>query len=458
MLSVAPLFSVYRAGHEQLCLCGELAVASADGRVQSRGEGRAAALARGLLEPFLRVGASTDAPPGLLALDAPARAATPWTLPEPELRAQLAALFETEPGLARVPELVTDVDGLPAPVLDVCSAAVLYRALAAAPLASPLGVSRRALLARPERLGDDGDVAMRLMRANPGRLLARLGGEGWLALAVPLDEARGAGIAIKLASGDQPEWAALALRPFLEELGLEPLPIPAQARDVRWHVYPGRSRPAPLDVSPLLSERLAVWPGDTPFQRVSSVEPGPPGTDGDPAWRLVVSSIHTTLHAGAHADAPNHVGLESAGIDRVPIETYRGLCQVIRVVAPKGSALTPRDLGERPPLAPRVLFATGSHSDPERFDPDFSALSPELIEWLERHGTLLVGIDTPSIDLLSSSELVSHRATRHGRGLAILEGLVLDGVDAGLYELVALPLRIEGADASPVRATLWPLR
>ena len=105
-----------------------------------------------------------------------------------------------------------------------------------------------------------------------------------------------------------------------------------------------------------------------------------------------------------------------------------------------------------------MLLATGSYPDPERFDPGFSALSPQLIAWLERHGVVLVGIDTPSIDPLSESELPSHRATRDGHGLAVLEGLVLDGVEPGLYELVALPLRIEDADASPVRATLWPLR
>lgn len=459
MLPLAPLFSIYWAGHEQLCLCGEIAFADADGQVRSRGEGRAASLARALLDPFLMASAPAGQMPGPPPRDLETRAAMlAWTSGARDLRARFAELFATELGGAQTLELVTDIDGLLTPALDVRSAAVLYRALAAAAPASPLGIVREALLARPEGLGDDGDVAARLMRANPGRLLARLGGSGWLALAVPLGTARGAGIAVKLASGDQPEWAALALQPFLEELGLQPLPAPASARDVRWHVHPARSRPAPLDVSPLLSERIAVWPGDTPFRRASSIEPGPQGADGDPAWRLVVSSIHTTLHAGAHADAPNHVGLESTGIDRVSLDTYRGLCQVIRVVVPKGSALTPRDLDERPPLAPRVLFATGSYLDPDRFDPDFSALSPELIDWLERHGTVLVGIDTPSVDLLSSSELASHRATRRGSGLAILEGLVLEGVAPGLYELVALPLRIEDADASPVRAALWPLR
>jgi arylformamidase len=456
MLPLAPLFSIYRAGHEQLCLCGDLAVAGADGEVLSRGDGRSPSLARALLDPILMV--ATDEAVSARAERSGNPAAAGWMSAEAALRARLAALFGADPGFACSIEIVTDIDGLAAPLLDVRDAAASYRALAAAPPGSPLGAAREALLARPDRLSDDGDVAARLMQVNPGRLLARLGSAGWLAVAVPLGEARGAGIAVKLASGDQPEWAALAVRPFLEELGLEALPIPSSAPDVRWHVHPARPRSAPLDISPMLSERIAVWPGDTPFRRNSSIEPGSPGANGAPTWQLVVSSVQTTLHAGAHADAPNHVGLESAGIDQVPLETYRGLCQVIRVAAPKGTELTPRDLDERPPLAPRVLFATGSYRTPERFDPGFSALSPALIDWLQRHGVVLVGIDTPSVDLFSSTELSTHRATRRGRGVAILEGLVLEGIDAGLYELVALPLRIEGADASPVRASLWPLR
>ena len=86
------------------------------------------------------------------------------------------------------------------------------------------------------------------------------------------------------------------------------------------------------------------------------------------------------------------------------------------------------------------------------------AFAPELIDWIAERGVVLVGIDTPSVDPFSSKTLPSHHATRRGRGLAILEGLLLAHVTPGLYELVALPLRLEGADASPVRAALWPLR
>jgi arylformamidase len=136
---------------------------------------------------------------------------------------------------------------------------------------------------------------------------------------------------------------------------------------------------------------------------------------------------------------------------------------VIEVTKPRGSLIVPEDippdsLSGGVPRAPRVLFKTGSYPDPRHFNPDFVAFSPELIAWLEACGVVLIGIDTPSIDPFSSKSLPTHHATRHGRGLAILEGLDLTHVKAGSYELIALPLRLRDADASPLRATLWPLR
>jgi arylformamidase len=103
--------------------------------------------------------------------------------------------------------------------------------------------------------------------------------------------------------------------------------------------------------------------------------------------------------------------------------------------------------------APRVLFATGTFPDPERFHEGFAALSVELVEVLAARGVGLVGLDTPSVDLFASKELPVH-ARCLDLDLAILEGLVLDGVPEGLYELIALPLKLEGFDASPVRAVL----
>ena len=103
-----------------------------------------------------------------------------------------------------------------------------------------------------------------------------------------------------------------------------------------------------------------------------------------------------------------------------------------------------------------MLLDTGTHPDPELFPEDFGALAPQLVTWLHRQGVRLVGIDTPSVDPFSSKELPAHRTfLRHD--MAILEGLVLKDVPEGVYELIALPLRLVGFDASPVRAVLRTL-
>jgi arylformamidase len=131
---------------------------------------------------------------------------------------------------------------------------------------------------------------------------------------------------------------------------------------------------------------------------------------------------------------------------------YVGPCQLIRpVVAPRG-IVSPAML-PGPPRAPRLLFATGTFPDPEAFREDFAALSPELIRFVAGHGVRLVGIDTPSVDLFEAADLPVHRACL-ASDVAILEGLDLSDVEAGAYELIALPLRLAGLDASPVRAVL----
>ena len=104
-------------------------------------------------------------------------------------------------------------------------------------------------------------------------------------------------------------------------------------------------------------------------------------------------------------------------------------------------------------LTPRVLFATGTYPNPQNWNTDFAALSVELIDFLHDRGVITVGIDTPSVDLFDSKDLPAHKAMlRHD--MAILEGLVLNDVPEGTYELIALPLPLVGFDASPVRAVL----
>lgn len=169
---------------------------------------------------------------------------------------------------------------------------------------------------------------------------------------------------------------------------------------------------------------------------------------------MSLSSVETTVHVGAHTDAPNHFEKNKVGIDAVDLEKYWGPCQVIQVDVPRGKGIAPSDLKGQAIRAPRVLFKTNSFPDPNDFNEDFVALSAPLVEYLAGKGVKLVGIDTPSIDLFASKDLLTHHATTQ-YNVAILEGIVLKDIDEGIYELMAAPLKIRGGDASPVRAILF---
>ena len=202
------------------------------------------------------------------------------------------------------------------------------------------------------------------------------------------------------------------------------------------------------DISPPLTEALKVWPGDTPLTRqvLSDMRAGD---------NLTLSTLHTTVHVGAHADAPSHYGKTAPSIEKRCLDYYLGPCQVIRVEAPRGTGIGPEALTSHV-AADRVLIATGTFPDPTEFNEDFAALTEEFINWLHDHGVKLVGVDTPSIDPFHSKDLPAHNAClRHD--MAILEGLVLADVPEGMYELIALPLKLMGFDASPVRAVLRAL-
>lgn len=199
------------------------------------------------------------------------------------------------------------------------------------------------------------------------------------------------------------------------------------------------------DISPLISESIAVFPGDTPFERQVLMSQ-------DQGSHLDLSSIKTTLHVGAHADGINHYGPEQPGIDQKDLRIYMGGCQVIEVNTAYGQRITLFDFEINSVQRPRVLFKTKSFQ-PDQWRDDFVSLSPEVIYALAEKGVMLVGIDTPSIDPATSKNLESHKAILE-KNISVLEGLVLDDVPVGEYQLMALPLRIKDADASPVRAIL----
>jgi arylformamidase len=200
-----------------------------------------------------------------------------------------------------------------------------------------------------------------------------------------------------------------------------------------------------IDISPMVSPRLGVFPGDTPVERHVLLDMH----HGD---AITLSTLRSTVHVGAHADAPSHYDRDGRTIAEQPIELYVGPCQVVRANAKRGQPVT-RDMVEAKLTTPRVLIATGTFPDPDHWNDDFAPLSVELVDFLHESGVKLVGVDTPSVDEVTSKDLPAHRRIAQ-HDMAIIEGLVLRDVLAGTYELIALPLRLEGFDASPLRAVL----
>lgn len=201
-----------------------------------------------------------------------------------------------------------------------------------------------------------------------------------------------------------------------------------------------------FDISPTLSSRTAVFPGDIPFSRKVSMA----FSEGH---HLDLSSIQTTVHVGAHTDAPSHYSKKGVTIEHRTLDYYLGSCQVVECRVAKGSRITLRDVDLNSITEKRVLFKTKSFPNPDQWINEFNSLSPELIFELSKKGVKLVGIDTPSVDPWDSKTLESHSQIFES-DMAILEGIVLDQVPVGTYKLIALPLKIEGGDASPVRAIL----
>lgn len=206
------------------------------------------------------------------------------------------------------------------------------------------------------------------------------------------------------------------------------------------------------DISPPVHAGTPVFPGDTPFalQWAARIGPGCP---------VNVSALTLSPHVGAHADAPLHYDAAGAAIGALALEPFLGPCRVVHAIGcgplVQWSHLA-HALDATPDPPPRVLVRTYARAPLDRFDDALTAFAPETVERLADRGVQLIGIDTASIDPAASKTLPSHQVIRR-RGLRVLENLVLDDVPEGDYELIALPLRLLGADASPVRAVLRAL-
>ena len=202
------------------------------------------------------------------------------------------------------------------------------------------------------------------------------------------------------------------------------------------------------DISPAVHAGTPVFPGDTPYRQqwCATIAPGCP---------VNVSAITLSPHVGAHADAPLHYDAGGAAIGELPLAPFLGPCRVVHAIG-CGPLVEWHHLAHAlADLPPRLLVRTCAKA-PTQWDAQLTGYAPETIERLADLSVLLVGIDSASIDPADSKTLDSHQVVRR-RGLRVLENLVLDAVPEGDYELIALPLRLTTADASPVRAVLRSL-
>ena len=199
------------------------------------------------------------------------------------------------------------------------------------------------------------------------------------------------------------------------------------------------------DITPPVSLNLAVWPGDVPLSLHRTMDIARGDT-------VNVTEIRCTVHLGAHADGPLHFDPRGFDISRVPLDFYIGPARVVEALGVTEVGV--KELADVPWAGTaRLLIKTRARFHATEFDERFPALTVEAAALVAAKGVRLIGVDVPSVDTCHSHKLPNHRAFLRSK-TAILENLDLSHVAPGVYELVALPLKLVDADSSPVRAVL----
>ncbi|MEC5424190.1 arylformamidase [Virgibacillus sp. C22-A2] len=203
-----------------------------------------------------------------------------------------------------------------------------------------------------------------------------------------------------------------------------------------------------IDISQPLTNDMATWPGDTPFSYSLTYTKEQTGS-------VNIGQITASLHTGTHVDAPFHYDTDGETIDELDLNRYIGKATVIDVSHVE--EITAEVLQEfELKSVSRLLLRTSLPNNPKRFPSEMPVLDPGVAPYLQRKGVTLIGVDMPSVDTPDSKTLETHHAL-YNHGINILENIMLDAIKPGIYELIALPLAIHGADGSPVRAVLRPL-
>ena len=209
------------------------------------------------------------------------------------------------------------------------------------------------------------------------------------------------------------------------------------------------------DISRMLSNEFAEWPGDEPFRYRLTGEIANGGS-------VNLGAITMSVHNGTHADARFHFDTNGGSIEKAPLDVYLGRATVVDL-AQTFSQSREKHLITREDLKPhaeaiaatsRLLVKTGRWADSTTFPNRIPVIAADVPAWLQKNGVKLLGLDLPSMDEIDSKSLQNHHALARA-GIAIVESLDLSDVAAGVYNFAALPLKIAGADGAPMRAVLW---
>lgn len=205
-----------------------------------------------------------------------------------------------------------------------------------------------------------------------------------------------------------------------------------------------------IDISVMVSASTPEWPGDTPYSCRWTWDMA----RGD---SVNVSSISGSPHVGTHADAPFHVDAGWSTADALPLDSFTGPATVVDVSHLDGP-LTLKSLGLTGGVAGgRLLLRTGHSIAGGPFPDLWPWMAEDAVRELLGDGLRLLGVDAPSVDARDSKTLAVHRALFQGSA-CVLENLDLRNVPGGDYHLTALPMKLAGLDAAPVRAVLRRLQ
>jgi arylformamidase len=203
-----------------------------------------------------------------------------------------------------------------------------------------------------------------------------------------------------------------------------------------------------IDISVPLYTGMVHWPGDAPFERHTTLALA----QGE-ACNL--SEIRGSAHTGTHMDAPLHFLEGAPAIDTMPIEATVGPARVIEIHDSRLIRIAELE-PHHPAQGDRLLFKTANSRlcwKTPQFQKDYVHIPPDTAHYLVEIGVRTVGVDYLSVGHGEGGGAETHRVLLRA-GIWIIEGLNLEPVAPGDYDLVCLPLRIVGGDGAPARAVL----